>query len=101
MSIQPIAKLKCNSQSAGRTVAGTTSQWIGPFILERSERDGSTIGRKLDRQARRRICRHFSLRALQQVESRRARLRFTIETEASAGESGIEYRHPMERQRHP
>src|ERR1700722_716809 len=97
MRIHPVAELKCNSQSAWRLVARATGEWIGPFVLERSYRNGASVRRELDRQARFRARRHFPLRAFQQVESRRARLGFAVESEAGAGQSRIEYRHAMER----
>src|SRR5271168_1184159 len=98
MRIHPVAELKCNSQSARRLVAGATREWIGPFVLERSYRDTPAVRGKLDRQRRCRARRHFLLRALQQVEARRARLGFAVESEAGAGQARVEDRHAMERQ---
>src|SRR5580704_16174245 len=97
MRIHPVPELQCNSQSAWRLVAGTTGKWIGPFVLERSYCDGPAVRRELDRPALLRARRHFPLRALQQIESCRARLRFAVESEAGTGQARVEYRHTMER----
>src|ERR1700723_1316234 len=101
MRIHPVAELKCNSQSARRRVTGTTREWIGPFVLEGSYSEKAPVRWKLDWHARGHGRWHFALRPFQEIESRGARLRFAIESEAGAGQSRVEDGHAMERQRHP
>src|SRR5260370_29111641 len=100
MTINIRAELQCNSQSARRAKAGTTSARIGPFVAEGFHRDRRAVRRKLDWYVQS-AGGHSSSRAVQQIEARGARSRFAEDTETGALHAGIEERHPMERELPP
>src|SRR5579862_4586961 len=97
MRIHPVAELKCNSQSAWRSVTGAAGKRIWPFVFERPYRDCSAVRRELDWQGLRGGLRHFTLRSFQQIESGSACLGFAIDPESRAGQFRVEDRHAMER----
>src|SRR5260370_31534418 len=100
MTINIRAELQCNSQSARRAKAGTTSARIGPFVAEGFHRDRRAVRRKLDWYVQS-AGGHSSSRAVPQSEARGARSRVAEHTVTGALQAGAQGRLPMEPARPP